>query len=157
MVPVPQCRSQLFCLCYSVLTIPSCPLRTRRIRLMDLPVRSRLRNCCTGRENGTSDKTSAAYRKKESPGAVEEGRGLQGARVSGLDFQAMQIVQIHQTACQAGQESYIDPHTGFSVFTRLAHLRRGKCCGSGCRHCPYGQENVKDSSKRKQFNSFYYA
>jgi hypothetical protein len=25
------------------------------------------------------------------------------------------------------------------VFTRSYHLRRGYCCGSGCRHCPYPQ------------------
>lgn len=24
------------------------------------------------------------------------------------------------------------------VFTAQYHLRRGYCCGSGCRHCPYG-------------------
>src|SRR5687767_1037232 len=24
------------------------------------------------------------------------------------------------------------------VFTALYHLRRGYCCESGCRHCPYG-------------------
>ncbi|MBL8167809.1 MAG: hypothetical protein JNJ50_06635 [Acidobacteria bacterium] len=23
------------------------------------------------------------------------------------------------------------------VFTRQFHLKRGQCCGSGCRHCPY--------------------
>jgi hypothetical protein len=23
------------------------------------------------------------------------------------------------------------------VFMRDYHLRRGYCCGSGCRHCPY--------------------
>ena len=23
------------------------------------------------------------------------------------------------------------------VFTAAYHLRRGTCCGSGCRHCPY--------------------
>ncbi|XP_041446527.1 uncharacterized protein C1orf53 isoform X4 [Xenopus laevis] len=57
---------------------------------------------------------------------------------------------------EAGQETYVDPQTGYLVFTEIVHVRRGKCCGSGCRHCPYGQENVKDSSKRKQFNSFYY-
>lgn len=27
---------------------------------------------------------------------------------------------------------------GFSiVFTAAYHLKRGYCCGSGCRHCPY--------------------
>ena len=25
----------------------------------------------------------------------------------------------------------------YVVFTRSYHLRRGSCCGSGCRHCPY--------------------
>jgi hypothetical protein len=24
------------------------------------------------------------------------------------------------------------------VFTAVYHLKRGSCCGSGCRHCPYG-------------------
>lgn len=24
------------------------------------------------------------------------------------------------------------------VFTEQYHLRRGYCCGNGCRHCPYG-------------------
>lgn len=28
------------------------------------------------------------------------------------------------------------------VFTAAYHLKRGYCCGSGCRHCPYGK--VKD-------------
>lgn len=23
------------------------------------------------------------------------------------------------------------------VFTAAFHLKRGYCCGSGCRHCPY--------------------
>nr|WP_143017217.1 DUF5522 domain-containing protein [Catalinimonas alkaloidigena] len=27
---------------------------------------------------------------------------------------------------------------GFLVFTAQYHLRRGYCCRSGCRHCPYG-------------------
>ncbi len=26
---------------------------------------------------------------------------------------------------------------GMMVFTAAYHLRRGYCCGSGCRHCPY--------------------
>jgi hypothetical protein len=24
------------------------------------------------------------------------------------------------------------------VFTAAHHLKRGSCCGAGCRHCPYG-------------------
>ncbi|HMP82864.1 MAG TPA: cysteine-rich CWC family protein [Verrucomicrobiota bacterium] len=28
---------------------------------------------------------------------------------------------------------------GLMVFTGVYHLRRGWCCDSGCRHCPYRQ------------------
>lgn len=27
---------------------------------------------------------------------------------------------------------------GFIVFTEKYHLKRGYCCQSGCKHCPYG-------------------
>lgn len=29
------------------------------------------------------------------------------------------------------------------VFTNRYHLRRGYCCGSGCRHCPYYPKATK--------------
>ena len=29
---------------------------------------------------------------------------------------------------------------GMMVLTRLFLLKRGFCCKSGCRHCPYGYE-----------------
>lgn len=32
---------------------------------------------------------------------------------------------------------------GLYVFTETYHLKRGSCCGSGCRHCPYDHINVK--------------
>ncbi|AHM60652.1 hypothetical protein D770_11975 [Flammeovirgaceae bacterium 311] len=34
---------------------------------------------------------------------------------------------------------------GLIVFTEQYHLRRGSCCGSGCRHCPWreGQKEVR--------------
>ncbi|WP_246073669.1 DUF5522 domain-containing protein [Dinghuibacter silviterrae] len=30
------------------------------------------------------------------------------------------------------------------VFTETYHLKRGFCCGSGCKHCPFGYENVPE-------------
>nr|XP_035978001.1 uncharacterized protein C1orf53 homolog isoform X2 [Halichoerus grypus] len=57
---------------------------------------------------------------------------------------------------RAGQLHYVDPATGHTVLTQLAHLQRGSCCGSACRHCPYGQVNVKDPTQRKKFNSYFY-
>ena len=35
-----------------------------------------------------------------------------------------------------GGDFYIED--GFMVFTERYHARRGYCCESGCRHCPYG-------------------
>ncbi len=32
------------------------------------------------------------------------------------------------------------------VFTAHYHLRRGYCCDSGCRHCPY-EENARDRKR----------
>ncbi|XP_053103756.1 uncharacterized protein C1orf53 homolog [Hemicordylus capensis] len=75
----------------------------------------------------------------------------------GLTATEKRIVELHQEACAAGQSNYLDPVTGSFVFTKFAHLQRGQCCGSSCRHCPYGQMNVKDPSKKKWFNSFFYA
>jgi hypothetical protein len=31
---------------------------------------------------------------------------------------------------------------GLLVFTAAYHLKRGSCCGSGCRHCPYQPKHV---------------
>ncbi len=35
-------------------------------------------------------------------------------------------------------EDYYKDENGFIVFTEKYHLKRGYCCQSGCRHCPYG-------------------
>ncbi len=32
---------------------------------------------------------------------------------------------------------------GYMVFTEAYHLKRGYCCRSGCRHCPYGFKRKK--------------
>ena len=32
----------------------------------------------------------------------------------------------------------------YVVFTAAYHLRRGYCCESGCRHCPYGYRKGGD-------------
>lgn len=35
---------------------------------------------------------------------------------------------------------------GQFVFTALFHLQRGKCCGNGCRHCPYEPKYEKNNN-----------
>lgn len=32
--------------------------------------------------------------------------------------------------------------SGLLVFTAAYHLKRGYCCNSGCRHCPFAQASV---------------
>jgi hypothetical protein len=39
------------------------------------------------------------------------------------------------------EDFYLD-ELGRTVFTAAFHLKRGYCCGSGCRHCPYERVNV---------------
>jgi hypothetical protein len=36
---------------------------------------------------------------------------------------------------------------GYKVFTEKFHLKRGYCCKSGCKHCPYGYDKKTDSFK----------
>jgi hypothetical protein len=44
----------------------------------------------------------------------------------------------------APDEFYFDGP--YLVFTAAYHLRRGFCCNSGCRHCPYQQaDTVRES------------
>lgn len=42
--------------------------------------------------------------------------------------------------------AYLDPATGYSVWTRL-HLAKTECCGNACRHCPHGHKNVPKVAK----------
>ena len=51
--------------------------------------------------------------------------------------------EVHLRAVERGESFYIDPETGFQVFTELGLRRRGHCCGSGCRHCPYRHEAME--------------
>jgi ribosomal protein L11 methylase PrmA len=46
-------------------------------------------------------------------------------------------MQLKQT-----EDFYYSPD-GNMVFTEAYHLKRGYCCGSGCRHCPYQHSSIK--------------
>jgi hypothetical protein len=50
-----------------------------------------------------------------------------------------------------GEDYYLNEQ-GLMVFTAKYHLKRGYCCQSGCRHCPFGfrkkqHEAGKDKDK----------
>jgi len=41
---------------------------------------------------------------------------------------------------QLDPEDFYLSDEGFIVFTEKYLLKRGYCCKSGCRHCPYGYD-----------------
>ena len=43
------------------------------------------------------------------------------------------------------EDYYINDH-GKRVFTETYHLRRGFCCSSGCKHCPYEPKHTKGAT-----------
>ncbi|MBK7854614.1 MAG: hypothetical protein IPJ79_06600 [Bacteroidetes bacterium] len=47
------------------------------------------------------------------------------------------------------EDYYLTPE-GFIVFTEKYHLKRGYCCQSGCRHCPYGFNKSKKKPDYKK-------
>lgn len=50
----------------------------------------------------------------------------------------------------AVEDFYFTPE-GYVVWTETYHLKRGYCCQSGCRHCPYGNspaDRKKNSTHR---------
>jgi len=53
---------------------------------------------------------------------------------------------IHRHAVSKNRDTYIDPVSGYSVFSSV-YLKRRPCCGNGCRHCPHGHINVPGRNK----------
>ena len=48
-----------------------------------------------------------------------------------------EILAAHRAAIEANEPGYLDPRTDLFVITAAEHVRRGHCCASSCRHCPY--------------------
>lgn len=45
-----------------------------------------------------------------------------------------------------GEDFYYNDD-GLVVLTEEFHLKKGYCCGNGCKHCPYHYENVPEPTK----------
>lgn len=54
------------------------------------------------------------------------------------------VAVLHRLATARGRAQYIDPDSGFSVFT-ATFLKQRACCGYSCRHCPHLEEKCKES------------
>jgi Family of unknown function (DUF5522) len=59
------------------------------------------------------------------------------SRLASDDPRRHEILAAHAAAMRAGDPGYLDPATGLFVITAVEHARRGTCCDSGCRHCPF--------------------
>jgi hypothetical protein len=57
------------------------------------------------------------------------------------------IRHAHDAAVARGEATYLDPETGYVVFTAPALLAHGECCGSGCRHCPYPEAEQRRAGR----------
>lgn len=61
------------------------------------------------------------------------------------EWEGHTIALLHDETPELVTELFDDPASfeyyegGMMVFTAGYHLRRGYCCKSGCRHCPYGE------------------
>jgi len=45
-----------------------------------------------------------------------------------------------------GEDFYYNEQ-GYVVLTEKYHLKKGSCCGNGCRHCPYRYVNVPEPKR----------
>ena len=52
-----------------------------------------------------------------------------------------------KTPLVEGEDYYFEG--GLLVFTARYHLRRGYCCGSGCRHCPYAADEQRRAGREE--------
>ena len=48
-----------------------------------------------------------------------------------------EILAAHAEALRVGADTYVDPGSGLDRPHAGYLARRGYCCDSGCRHCPY--------------------
>jgi len=46
-------------------------------------------------------------------------------------------------------EDFYTTEEGFIVFTEQYHLKRGHCCESGCKHCPYGFDAATGTYRKR--------
>ncbi|UJF30324.1 DUF5522 domain-containing protein [Kaistella sp. 97-N-M2] len=51
---------------------------------------------------------------------------------------------MYQKIIKEHEDFYYNEH-GYKVFTEAYHLKRGYCCKSGCKHCPYGYDKKTDT------------
>ena len=66
----------------------------------------------------------------------------------------IQQLYVQETTKKSLQPDFYKDENGRFVMTESFHIKRGSCCGSKCKHCPYepvyqkGTTNIKKSLLR---------
>jgi hypothetical protein len=50
---------------------------------------------------------------------------------------AFAVIVEHLVSIEHGFGGYLDPETSLFVFDAMTLWNQGRCCGRGCRHCPF--------------------
>ena len=50
------------------------------------------------------------------------------------------------------EEDFYYNEDGYVVLTAKYHLKKGVCCGNGCKHCPYNFINVAEPKRSELLN-----
>ena len=50
------------------------------------------------------------------------------------------------------EEDFYYNEDGNVVLTEKYHLKKGVCCGNGCKHCPYNFINVAEPKRSELLN-----
>ncbi|MFP4600475.1 MAG: DUF5522 domain-containing protein [Persicimonas sp.] len=58
-----------------------------------------------------------------------------------------QALRRHRKTCESGAAGYTDPDSGLFVLTSVYLREQGECCGSGCRHCPYSEQEQLEAGR----------
>jgi len=58
-----------------------------------------------------------------------------GPEMERLEHQQQRSDRLERLGLKPGD--YYFSEEGYMVFTEQYHLKRGYCCQSGCRHCPF--------------------
>ncbi len=66
------------------------------------------------------------------------------------DGPSEQALKRHREACEAGELGYEDPETGLFVMTSVYLQDQGGCCGSGCRHCPWSEDEQRRAGRSEE-------
>lgn len=59
-----------------------------------------------------------------------------------------EVFKSNRRANMTQDDYYLSPD-GYIIFTEKYHLKRGYCCKSSCKHCPYGFDKKTENLKPK--------